>query len=153
MEVKTDHAKKAGDLFLSGCSCSQAILCAFEDVTGLDQGTAMRLASSFGGGMGRMREVCGSVSASLMVLGLLYGYETPGDYEAKKLHYALVQEFAKRFMERRGSIVCRDILKGIATDDSPIPSERNEEYYKKRPCLFVIEDAAYILEEMIKEIG
>lgn len=90
------HAKKAGDLFLEGYSCSQAVVCAFEALTGLDRETSARLASSLGGGMGRMREVCGAVSGALIVLGLLRGYSDPGDLAAKTDHYHLVQEFARR---------------------------------------------------------
>ena len=78
-----DHAKRARDLFLEGYNCAQAVACAFCDLTGLDQETTARLSSSFGGGMGRMREVCGTVSGALLVLGLLCGYSDPGDPSAK----------------------------------------------------------------------
>ena len=94
-----DHAEKARALFLEGYNCAQAVLCAFDDLTGLDRETSARLASSFGGGMGRMREVCGTVSGALLVLGILCGYADPGDRQAKTEHYHLVQEFARRFRE------------------------------------------------------
>ena len=107
-----DHGALAREYFLKGYNCSQAVLLAFSDLTGLDEKVAVRLASSFGGGMGRMREVCGTVSGALMVLGILYGYDaaSPNANEEKTAHYARVQEFAGRFREEFGSIICREIL-------------------------------------------
>ena len=144
------HAKKAGDLFLEGYSCSQAVVCAFEDLTGLDRETSARLASSLGGGMGRMREVCGAVSGALIVLGLLRGYSDPGDLAAKTDHYHLVQEFARRFRENSGSIICRELLEGIKTAPGNDPEERTPEYYASRPCMRFVVDAARILDEMLE---
>ena len=89
-----DHGEKAEKLFKEGYNCAQSVLCAFEDVTGFERETAAKLASSFGGGLGRMREVCGAVSGAAMVLGLAKGYSDPEDFDAKKAHYALIQEFA-----------------------------------------------------------
>ena len=89
-----DHAALARKLFLEGYNCAQSVFCAFCDMTGLDRETAARLASSFGGGMGRLRETCGTVSAAAMVLGMVMGYSDPKDIEAKKAHYRLVREFA-----------------------------------------------------------
>ena len=86
-----DHGIYAAELFLKGYNCAQSVMVAFCDVTGLEKDFAARMASSFGGGMGRMREVCGAVSGMLMVAGLLYGYEIPGDDVSKKAHYTLVQ--------------------------------------------------------------
>jgi len=108
-----------------------------------------RMASSFGGGMGRMREVCGAVSGMLMVLGLLYGYDTPGDDVSKKQQYTVVQQLSGRFREEVGSIVCREILKNPPSD--PNPSPRTAEYYAKRPCARMVLTAARILDEYIKE--
>ena len=121
-----DHSMKAAELFLSGSNCAQAIVVAFCDVTGLEPEFAAKMASSFGGGMGRMREVCGAVSGMLMVVGLLYGYDTPGDDVRKKEQYALVQNLAGKFREETGSIVCREILKNPPSD--PNPSPRTAEY-------------------------
>ena len=145
----TDHATKAAQLFLSGCNCSQAVVVAFCDVTGMKPQYAARLSSSFGGGMGRMREVCGAVSGMLLVAGLLYGYGTPGDEESKKAHYHLVQALAGKFREREQSIVCREILKNPPSDPNPTP--RNEEFYKKRPCARLVALAAQILDDYIRE--
>ena len=105
------------------------------------------MASSFGGGMGRLREVCGAVSGMLMVAGLLYGYDTPGDDIQKKAHYSLVQELAGKFREQTGSIICREILRNPSTD--PTPSPRTAEYYKSRPCAWMVVLAARILDEYI----
>lgn len=146
-----DHAQYAKNLFLSGYNCSQAVLMAFEDITGLDSGTAAKLASSFGGGMGRMREVCGTVSGALMVLGLACGYSDPKDSDAKKEQYHLVQDFAGRFREENGSIICRQLLAGVSTIPGRDPEERTGDYYKKRPCPDLVWCAAHILDEMLAE--
>ena len=103
-----NHAEYAAELFLNGYNCAQAVAVAFCDVTGMDPKHTAKLASSFGGGMGRMREVCGAVSGMLMVAGVLYGYGAADDEKSKKAHYALVQELAGQFREQVGSIVCRD---------------------------------------------
>ena len=145
----SEHTDKAKALFLEGYNCSQAVLCAFEDITGFDRETAARLASSFGGGMGRMREVCGAVSGALMVLGLAEGYADPKDPEAKKAHYHRVQEFAAHFKEKNGSIICRELLAGSGAKPGNEPESRTEAYYKKRPCAELVADAAGILEEML----
>ena len=143
-----DHAYKAADLFLSGSNCAQAIVVAFCDVTGLEPSFAAKLSSSFGGGMGRLREVCGAVSGMLMVAGLLYGYDEPGQGDCrKKEHYQLVQALAGRFREEIGSIVCREILKNPPSD--PTPSPRPAEYYATRPCARMVMTAARILDDYI----
>ena len=80
------HGERAEALFRQGYNCAQAVVCAFEDVTGLDTAAAARLSASFGGGMGRLREVCGTVSGALLVLGMACGYDDPQDMEAKKTH-------------------------------------------------------------------
>ena len=142
-----DHSILAGDLFLGGYNCSQSVVVAFCDVTGLDRDFAARMASSFGGGMGRQREVCGAVSGILMVLGLLYGYDTPGDDVSKKKQYQDIQALCGRFREEVGSIVCREILGNPPTD--PTPSPRTAEYYKKRPCARMVMTAARLMDEYI----
>lgn len=143
-----NHGEKAAQLFLDGYNCAQAIAVAFCDVTGQEEKAAAKMASSFGGGMGRLREVCGAVSGMFLVAGLLYGYEEPGDDREKKEHYARVQELAQAFRERMGSIVCRELLKNPPTD--PTPSPRTEEYYKTRPCVRMVFTAGEILENYIK---
>ena len=145
------HAEKARELFMQGYSCAQAVFCAFCDVTGLELDAAARMASSFGGGLGRLREVCGTVSGAALVLGIVKGYSDPKDYAAKNTHYALVQEFARRFREANGSIVCRELLRGTGATEGGAPEARTEEYYRKRPCPNLACCAAQILDEMLKE--
>ena len=145
-----DHATKAGQLFLSGSNCAQAVVVAFSDVTGMDEQTSARISSAFGGGMGRMREVCGAVSGMLMVLSLLYGYEDPGENDCnKKALYKQVQYLAGKFREEVGSIVCREILKNPPADPDPTP--RTAEFYKQRPCARMVMTAARLLDEYIEE--
>lgn len=142
-----DHGMKAAELFLQGYNCAQAVVVAFSDVTGLEDAFAAKMVSSFGGGMGRMREVCGAVSGMFFVLGHLYGYNTPGDEEKKKALYVEVQALAAKFRERCGSIVCREILKNPPSD--PNPSPRTAEYYKVRPCARMVKEAADLMDEFI----
>jgi len=142
-----DRQLKAAQLFLDGYNCAQAVAAAFSDVTGLTPEFSARMASSFGGGMGRMREVCGAVSGMLLVTGLLYGYDTPGNDAVKKELYARVQEMAGQFREASGSIICREILKNPASDPNPTP--RTETFYQSRPCARMVFTAARILEEML----
>ena len=142
-----NHAEYAAELFLNGYNCAQAVVVAFCDVTGMEPKAAAKLASSFGGGMGRLREVCGAVSGMLLVAGVLYGYDAADDEKSKMSHYALVQNLAGQFREQVGSIVCREILKNPPSD--PVPSPRTEEYYAQRPCVRMVYLAAAILEEYI----
>ena len=142
-----DHGIYAGELFLKGYNCAQSVAVAFCDVTGLTESQAAKFSSAFGGGMGRMREVCGAVSGMLMVLSILYGYDTPGDDVSKKQLYTEVQALAGKFREEVGSIVCREILKNPPSDPNPPP--RTEEFYKKRPCARMVITAATLLDEFI----
>lgn len=142
----TDHSIRAGELFLAGYNCSQSVVVAFCDLTGLSEEFSAKLSSSFGGGMGRMREVCGAVSGMLTVAGLLYGYGAPDD-AAKKAHYTLVQALAGQFRDEHGSIICREILKNPPSD--PNPTLRTAEFYKTRPCARMVMTAARILDEYI----
>lgn len=143
------HGDLAEQNFRRGYNCAQSVLLAFGDITGLDDRTAAMLSSSFGGGLGRMRELCGTVSGAAMVLGLVKGYADPGDPDAKKAHYHRVQEFARRFREKNGSIICRELLGGVETVEGSDPEQRTEAYYKKRPCPALCRCAAEILDEML----
>ncbi len=145
--------------FREGYNCSQAIMLAFSDLTGLDESTALKISCSFGGGMGRLREVCGAFSGIIMVAGLLYGYDNVEDPALKKEHYKRVQELAERFKNANrpanadeGSIVCRELL-GLkkGEDEGGAPSARTNQYYAKRPCELIIGSAAEILENYINE--
>ena len=144
-----DHTYKAAELFMNKCSCAQSVMVAFCDVTGLDEEFASRISCSFGGGMGRMREVCGAVSGMLFTLSYLYGYDTPGDDGSKKRLYTEVQALAGQFREQVGSIICREILKNPPSDPNPTP--RNEEFYAKRPCARMVYTGAALMEQFIAE--
>ena len=144
-----DHGMLAAELFLQGYNCAQSIVVAFAEELGISRDYAARMASSFGGGMGRMREVCGAVSGMLMVAGLLYGYDTPGDDVSKKAHYTRVQDLAAQFRNEVGSIVCREILKNPPSDPNPTP--RTAEFYAKRPCARMVILAGQILDRYIAE--
>ncbi len=144
-----NHGKKAVELFRQGYNCAQAVAVAFCDVTGLEESFAARMASSFGGGMGRMREVCGAVSGMFMVLGLLYGYDDPKDQAAKKQLYQQVQDLAGQFMAENGSIICREILKNPPSDPNPTP--RSAEFYEMRPCDRMVYTAAELMDAFLAE--
>jgi len=137
--------------FRKGYNCSQSIVLAFADILPVDRTMLLRLASSFGGGMGRLREVCGSVTGMFMIAGLLYGYDGPETGQVKADHYAGIQELAHRFEEKHGTIVCREMLGLSVRHDVPVPEARTAEYYKKRPCAEIIGDAAEILDQYIRE--
>ena len=139
--------------FLEGYNCSQAIVLAFSDVIGLEREAILRISSSFGGGMGRLREVCGAVSGMFIVLGYLRGYTDPEDYDGKKRLYAEIRQLAAIFEEEYGSIVCRNLLAGVPHTEGGIPEKRREDYYQKRPCPEQIEFSAKILHEFLTEHG
>ncbi|MDD2354548.1 MAG: C-GCAxxG-C-C family protein [Lachnospiraceae bacterium] len=141
----------AMDYFTKGYNCSQSVVLAFADLLPVDEKTLMKLSSSFGGGMGRLREVCGSVTGMFMVAGMLYGYDGPETGHAKAEHYALIQELAGKFEAENGSIVCRELLGLNKQHDDPQPSARTGEYYKKRPCKELVGMSAEILDNYIAE--
>ncbi len=144
--MERDH--QAAQLFLQGYNCAQAVCIAFHDLTGLTAEQAAKMASAFGGGMGRMREVCGAVTGMYLVLSQLYGYDKPDD-TAKRALYADVQALAADFRAQAGSIVCREILKNPPSDPNPTP--RTAEYYKKRPCARMIMLATQLLESYMED--
>ena len=142
--------EKAKQLFTSGYNCSQAVVGAFIDDFAIDFDTAMKLSSSFGGGMGRMREVCGAVSGAFMITGLKCGYCDPCDKTAKSAHYALIQKIAADFKQQNGSIICRELLEGVGCSgkcQGSVPEDRTAAYYKKRPCAELVYIAAKIVED------
>ena len=148
----TDYAALAKELFFRGYNCAQAVFCAFADVLGYDIDTCARMASSFGAGLGRLRETCGTVSAAALVLGILKGYDRPGDDEAKKRHYELVRAFVERFKAKNGSDNCFELLTlaGLQPEIGGTPEKRDEEFYRRRPCPRLVCDAARILDEMLQ---
>ena len=144
------YSEKAMENFKQGYNCSQSVFLAFQDQYFMDSETALRISSSFGGGMGRLREVCGAVSGMFMVAGMLYGYTEPKDHTSKTKHYERIQDLAREFKDRNHSIICRELLGLGAGADSPIPEFRTKEYYKKRPCVELVGMAAEIMEEYIQ---
>ncbi len=145
------RADAAVENFYKGCNCSQSVFCAFADLYGFDRETAMRISASFGGGMGRMREVCGAFSGILLVNGMETGAVRGEDKEAKAANYKKVQELAEVFKERNGgTYICRELLgltKQAQAEETFKPAERTDQYYKKRPCPEIVRRAAEILEE------
>lgn len=143
------YSEKAVNNFKSGYNCAQSVFLAFAEDFGFDKETALKLSSSFGGGMGRLREVCGAVSSMFAIAGLKEGYVSPNDDEAKAKHYERIQALAQVFKTRFGTIICRELLELPEGADSPIPSKRNDKYYKTRPCEAFVRYAAEIIEQEI----
>ena len=142
-----DHVKLAAELFEGGLNCAQAVAAAFSDVTGIPRETSARMVSGFGGGMGRMREVCGAVSGMVFVISNLYGYDKP-DQDAQMAVYSIVQDLSAQFRQEAGSIICRELLKDAPSDPKPTP--RTKDFYITRPCTRMVILAAGILEDYIK---
>ena len=145
--MSSKRAKRARELFLQGANCAQAVAGAFADVVGMKEEDLFKLASGFGGGVGRMREVCGAVSGMVIIFNILHGNSDISDKDAKDAHYAKIQNLAKKFEAETGSIICRTLLNLDANAATPPQSEaRTEKYYKQRPCADLVEIAAQILE-------
>ena len=141
-----DYSEIAAHNFLTGYNCAQSVFLTFADRYNINPETALKLSSSFGGGMGRLREVCGAVSAMFMIAGLEKGYIAPAAMAAKTQHYKLIQELANEFKSEFDTIICRELLGLPPGADEPEPSERTEEYYHSRPCEKFIRYAAKIVE-------
>ena len=148
-----NRQEKARDYFLMGYNCAQSVFAAFADLYGIEEGTALRLSCSFGAGMGRMREVCGAVSGMFLVAGLECGNTDPKNREKKTENYETVRMLAKRFQEKNQTIICRELLGIRKAEKTAAPSIRTAEYYKNRPCVKTVMDAAAILEEYLCETG
>ena len=144
MQTKKELAMK---LFCDGFNCAQSIVGAFSKEMGLTTEQALKLSSPFGAGMGKLRHVCGAVSGMFMVLGMIEGYDCPDANKEKEELYMKVQNLANSFKERNETIICSELLQGLKVDGGHKPQERNEEYYKIRPCARFVGDAAEILEK------
>ena len=142
------RSEKAAEFFLSGNNCAQSVAMAFAKELGMEEKAAAKIASGFGGGFGRQREVCGAVSGMVMVASYLYGYDAP-DQAQQAACYQMVQSLCKQFEAQTGSIICREILKNPPSD--PTPSPRTAEYYAQRPCARMVMAAAQILEDYLNE--
>lgn len=136
--------------FLKGYNCTQAVTVAFSDVFGLEDEKLARISGGFGGGMGRMREVCGTFSGIVMILSEVYGYSEPKNLEAKKALYEKIRAAAEEFRRDNGSIICKELLGLEKAEASAEPEARTPEYYKKRPCPLLCKYAADLAEKIIK---
>ena len=144
-----ERAEQAREYFTSGYNCAQSVFLAYQDIIGIDEVLAATISAPFGGGMGRLREVCGAVSGMTMVAGFIAPNSQPNDNENKKNCYATVQALAEEFRAENGSIVCRELLGLAQQKDDPTPSPRTGEYYKRRPCAEYVAIAARIVGEKI----
>ena len=156
-----ERVAKAKRLFKEdGYNCCQAVVLAYNDLFGIDDTMAASLSSGFGGGMGRMREVCGSVSGMVLLAGLIAPADNPSDKNGRTRNYALVQDVAGEFRKMNGSIVCRELLgltpigsSSPVPQESPEPSDRTAEYYKKRPCEELVSISARIIGEKLLQMN
>ncbi len=144
------RALKAKAYFEQGYNCAQSVLLAFEGELGIAPETAAKLSSSFGGGMARLREVCGAVSGLFMTFAAMYGVSDPKDSEGKASQYKDLQELAATFREENGSIVCRELLGLTRNTSDPTPEKRTDDYYRKRPCGELVACATQIMEKYIQ---
>jgi len=147
-----ERIQNAVEIFMQGYGCSQSVVAAFADLYRIDDTMAKKLSAGFGGGVGRMRMMCGAVSAIVILVGLDCGQTEGNDKEGKAACYKVVQELLTKFKERNGSIICAELLElnGCkAVKDTNIPDERNEEYYRKRPCARKVESAARVFAEYL----
>ena len=143
------RADRAEALFRQGYNCSQSVFAAFADVVGLSVEEAAQLASPFGAGFGKLREVCGAVSGMTMLAGKLKGYSDPKAREEKVELYKLIQKMCAEFEEKEGSIICRELLGLEKGEDLGEPAVRTEEYYRSRPCVGACRTAAEIAEKYL----
>lgn len=146
LEKRTEQALT---YFYDGYNCSQAVFMAYSDLYDMDKELAAKISSSFGGGMGRLREVCGAVTGMFMVLGLHYPATDVKDKAAKTTNYAAVQRTAAEFKQEMGSFICADLLNIKRAPENPTPSERNVKYHALRPCDRCVAMAAEILGKEI----
>lgn len=135
--------------FEEGYNCAQSVFVTYADLFGMEREMALKLASPMGAGIGRMRQVCGTVSAMAMLAGLKQGNTDPDNDNAKEEIYELVRSMSDRFEQETGSIICRELLGIAGREESPRPDQRTEEYYRKRPCSRIIAVAAKIIEETL----
>ncbi len=146
----SERGDRAKELFLSGYNCTQAVIGAYTDVLDMDMETAMRFSEGLGAGMGRMRLVCGSVSAMSLMAGALLSSGQPGDLDGRAKVYERVQQMAGEFEKQNGSIICRELLAGlIPKEEGTRPQERTAEYYRKRPCPDCAKQCAEIIEQFL----
>ena len=147
-----NRIQRAVELFMQGYGCCQSVVCAFADLYGLDEEMALKVCAGFGGGVGRMRMMCGTVSALVILAGLEKGQTKGEDREGKAACYQLVRQLLETFKQRNGSIICAELLKmqGVKVETNTAqPDERNAEYYRIRPCARKVESAARVFAEYL----
>lgn len=149
-----ERIKRAVGLFKDGYNCSQSVMAAFADLYGFTEEQALRMAASFGGGIGRMRQTCGAACGMFLLAGLETGAVRGDDREGKARNYAVVQELARRFRKENGSLVCAELL-GLdrKAGISPVPEARTAGYYRKRPCAMMVESAARLFAAFLEDSG
>ena len=147
------RVEKAIALFKQGFNCSQAVCAACADLYGMDEEVALRVAASFGGGIGRMRQTCGAACGIFLLAGLEKGSAVAGDAEGKKQNYALVQSLAEKFKQENGSLICSELLGIAPKPQDPAPEARTEAYYRKRPCVEMVASAVRIYLESLTDIN
>lgn len=147
----SERADRAYNYFMEGFTCAQSLFVSFADIFSFDEETALKLSAGLGGGVGRMREVCGVVTSASLILGMMYGATKGDDKESKAYTYEKVREFSDKFKAIEGTILCRELLGLDEAEESHIPQERTPEYYASRPCPRITREAAEILEEMVNE--
>lgn len=145
-----ERIEKAVALFKEGFNCSQSVVAAFADKYGFTEEQALRMSASFGGGIGRMRQTCGAACGMFLLAGLEKGATDGKDRAGKAANYALVQELAAEFKRRNGSLICAELLGLKKPEGSAQPEARTEQYYAKRPCVKMVEEAARIWSEYLE---
>lgn len=154
LEKETEQrVEKGREFFMRGYNCSQSVALAFADVYDVPEGLMARISASFGGGIGRMRETCGTALGMFMLAGLEVASEEP-DQQVKAYNYKVVQELAEAFRNETGSLICRELLqmRKVAVSTEPVPDARTAEYYKKRPCVKMVETAIRIYCKKLHEL-
>lgn len=153
-EVKSispqDKANLARAYFERGYNCAQSVAAAFSQEMGMEEDTVLGLASSFGGGMAGLRQMCGAVSGMFLVMGHLRGHYPPDDRKAKQAHYAMLRDMASQLETQYGSLICAELLQRNDIQPKPDPSERNDVYYAKRPCSRYVEACARIIAQELQ---
>lgn len=142
---------RATETFAQGYNCAQSVFATYADLFGIDWETALKLASPMGAGIGRMREVCGVVSAMALLAGLKEGNTDPANEEGKERIYRLTRQMAEEFKQQHKTLICRELLGIEGMEESARPSERTQQYYKERPCPVLVATAAKIIEEILLE--
>jgi len=145
------RVEQAAATFEEGYTCAQSVFVTYADLFGMDRETALKLSSPMGGGVGRMREICGVVSAMALLAGLKEGNTDPDNDDGKERIYLLTRQMADKFQEQNGSIICRELLGIEGREESARPSKRTKEFYETRPCARLVASAARIVEEMLLE--